>query len=349
MTPPAPSQRDTTGRLPVDDRLYDRLLSFTLCPRTVSESEPNAPNIPTAPTGSIPTGSIPAGCVPAGCIPPGLGACRERADRNRRRGQEVTGRARRGRRLGLHPEPLCRGHRPEQRRLGRWTDGVAVCAPTALTFAAYWTAHNARCCAPGPPRRRTGSPSTRCGSCSATRRRRALVRLARPAATWGRPCSELRRQTGLHWRVVNLSVSGSLMRDVITDQLPRLGEHKPDLVTCGAGDERHLVLRSRHAVQRPARAPRRRARQDRAARPAAAVRVLGDRRSHERALHHPHQPGHRRGRGRSGACRSAEVSAHFTPPWAGKFSVDNFHPSQDGYRDWSRALVEALTPALAAA
>ena len=26
----------------------------------------------------------------------------------------------------------------------------------------------------------------------------------------------------------------------------------------------------------------------------------------------------------------------------GKFSVDNFHPSQDGYRDWSRALVEAL-------
>jgi len=28
--------------------------------------------------------------------------------------------------------------------------------------------------------------------------------------------------------------------------------------------------------------------------------------------------------------------------------VDNFHPSQDGYRDWSRALVEALTPAPAA-
>jgi hypothetical protein len=44
----------------------------------------------------------------------------------------------------------------------------------------------------------------------------------------------------------------------------------------------------------------------------------------------------------------AEVSRHFTPPWAGKFSVDNFHPSQDGYRDWSRALVEAL-PMLAPA
>ena len=46
--------------------------------------------------------------------------------------------------------------------------------------------------------------------------------------------------------------------------------------------------------------------------------------------------------------RVAEVSRHFIPPWAGKFSVDNFHPSQDGYRDWSRALVEALTPAQAA-
>jgi lysophospholipase L1-like esterase len=46
--------------------------------------------------------------------------------------------------------------------------------------------------------------------------------------------------------------------------------------------------------------------------------------------------------------RVAEVSRHFIPPWAGKFSVDNFHPSQDGYRDWSRALAEALAPAQAA-
>jgi lysophospholipase L1-like esterase len=51
--------------------------------------------------------------------------------------------------------------------------------------------------------------------------------------------------------------------------------------------------------------------------------------------------------------RVAEVSRSFVPPWAGKFSVDNFHPSQDGYRDWSRALVQALptsgTAAVAAA
>jgi lysophospholipase L1-like esterase len=38
----------------------------------------------------------------------------------------------------------------------------------------------------------------------------------------------------------------------------------------------------------------------------------------------------------------AEVSAQFIPPWAGKFAVDSFHPSQDGYRDWTRALLTAL-------
>ncbi len=38
----------------------------------------------------------------------------------------------------------------------------------------------------------------------------------------------------------------------------------------------------------------------------------------------------------------ARVSAHFTPPWAGKFASDCFHPSQDGYRDWARALLAAV-------
>jgi hypothetical protein len=38
----------------------------------------------------------------------------------------------------------------------------------------------------------------------------------------------------------------------------------------------------------------------------------------------------------------AEVSIQFRPPWPGKFSVDSFHPSQDGYRDWARALLAVL-------
>ena len=38
----------------------------------------------------------------------------------------------------------------------------------------------------------------------------------------------------------------------------------------------------------------------------------------------------------------AEVSTHFLPPWAGKFASDYFHPSQAGYRDWTRALLAAI-------
>jgi lysophospholipase L1-like esterase len=40
--------------------------------------------------------------------------------------------------------------------------------------------------------------------------------------------------------------------------------------------------------------------------------------------------------------RRREVSAHFTPPWSGKFASDYFHPSQEGYRDWARALLAAV-------
>jgi len=41
----------------------------------------------------------------------------------------------------------------------------------------------------------------------------------------------------------------------------------------------------------------------------------------------------------------AQVSAHFLPPWRGKFASDYFHPSQDGYRDWTRALLAAIPAA----
>jgi lysophospholipase L1-like esterase len=38
----------------------------------------------------------------------------------------------------------------------------------------------------------------------------------------------------------------------------------------------------------------------------------------------------------------------FLPPWAGKFASDSFHPSQDGYRDWARALLAAIPPSVTA-
>ena len=51
----------------------------------------------------------------------------------------------------------------------------------------------------------------------------------------GQTLHQLRRTTGQHWRVLNLSVSGALIRDVLADQIPRLDGERPDLVTCGAG------------------------------------------------------------------------------------------------------------------
>lgn len=50
----------------------------------------------------------------------------------------------------------------------------------------------------------------------------------------GQVLAGLREQTGQPWRVLNLSVSGSLTRDVTGVQLPRIPAGA-DLVTCGIG------------------------------------------------------------------------------------------------------------------
>jgi acyl-CoA thioesterase-1 len=147
--------------------------------------------------------------------------------------------------------------------------------------------------------------------------------------------------------VLNLSVSGALMRDVVAEQLPVLDAQRPDLVTCGAGandilfsapgklfsDLRALLaavpentvmlnlplLNGFWGIVGHISVPYI-SRINRVIREVAAERDL----------------------------QVAEVSRHFVPPWAGKFSVDNFHPSQDGYRDWTRALAEVLSAGPAA-
>jgi acyl-CoA thioesterase-1 len=146
--------------------------------------------------------------------------------------------------------------------------------------------------------------------------------------------------------VVNLSVSGALTRDVLNDQLPRLPV-APDLVTCGIGANDVLYT-----------APTKLLRDLR-----ALVGALPD---HTVVLDLPLPTGlwgilgrisvpyvarinrtiHQAARARG--LPVAEVSAHFLPPWHGKFACDYFHPSQEGYRDWTRALLAAVPPAAAA-
>ena len=219
-------------------------------------------------------------------------------------------------------------------KLGHWTNGVALMREDCAAFAAYWDSHNERVLReiqedPGPLWVALGDSTAQ-----------GLGAPGPQGGYIGQALRQLRRGTGQHWRVLNLSVSGALIRDVVAEQIPQLPA-APDLVTCGAGANDILY--------------------------SAPAKLFGDMRTllgkvpdgtvmldlplpagfwwivgrmsvpyitrinrviyevaHERQL------------------PVATISRHFTPPWAGKFSVDSFHPSQDGYRDWTRALLAAI-------
>jgi lysophospholipase L1-like esterase len=152
----------------------------------------------------------------------------------------------------------------------------------------------------------------------------------------------LRQRTGLGWRVLNLSVSGSLTRDVIGTQLARVPAGA-DLVTCGIGvndvlysppgrlfsDLRTLISRVPDGtvlLDLPL--------------PAGVWGLLG-------RASVPYMARINRALYAAAGARElpvARISEHFRPPWPGKFASDCFHPSQAGYRDWSRALLAAIDP-----
>jgi lysophospholipase L1-like esterase len=141
--------------------------------------------------------------------------------------------------------------------------------------------------------------------------------------------------------VLNLSVSGALTRDVLRDQLPQIPAG-PDLVTCGIGVNDILYtgpgrlfsdLRALIAA-----VPDQTVLLDLPL-PAGCWGFLG-------RASVPYVTRINRTIHAAAAVRGlpvAAVSAHFLPPWTGKFAPDSFHPSQAGYRDWSRALLAAIT------
>jgi acyl-CoA thioesterase I len=221
-------------------------------------------------------------------------------------------------------------------QFGRWTDGVLAMRGDCAAFASYWRAHNDRILTESGPLWVVLGDSTAQGLGAPT-----------PEGGYvGQVLAELRRRTGLPWRVLNLSVSGALIRDALHDQVPRLPA-AADLVTCGIGvndilytvpsrlfdDLRALIgavpdqtvildlplplgfwgIVGRLSVPYVARI-------NRTIREAAQARGLP----------------------------VAEVSAHFVPPWDGKLACDSFHPSQAGHREWARALLAALPATVAA-
>jgi acyl-CoA thioesterase I len=213
---------------------------------------------------------------------------------------------------------------------GRWADGVTAMRADCSAFAGFWQEHNQTILGdPGPLWVVLGD-STGQG-----------LGAASPSGGYvGQVLAGLRYRTGLPWRVLKLSVSGALTRDVIQRQLPRLPV-QPDLVTCGIGvndvlytppgklfgDLRTLigsVPDGTVLLDLPL--------------PTGMWGLLGrvsvpymsriNRTIHEAAS----------GRG----LPVARVSDHFRPPWRGKFASDCFHPSETGYRDWSRALLNVV-------
>src|ERR1700736_5683590 len=97
---------------------------------------------------------------------------------------------------------------------GRWADGVTAMRADCVAFADHWQAHNERVLrtAQDGPLWVVLGDSTAQG-------------LGAPSPEYGyvgQALGALRRRTGLPWQVLNLSASGSLIRDVLHHQLPPL-------------------------------------------------------------------------------------------------------------------------------
>jgi acyl-CoA thioesterase I len=215
---------------------------------------------------------------------------------------------------------------------GRWADGVTAMRADCAAFAGHWRAHNERVLRAS----QAGPLWVVLGDSTA----QGLGAPSPDGGYVGQVLNVLRHRTGQPWQVLNLSASGSLIRDVLDHQLPLLPA-STDLVTCGIGvndilytgpgklfaDLRALLAAvPDHTVVLDLPVPTGYAGLlGRASRPYVA-RI-------NRALHE------------AAAARGlpvAEVSTHFQPPWTGKFASDCFHPSQDGYRDWTQALLAVL-------
>ena len=235
---------------------------------------------------------------------------------------------------------------------GRWADGVTAMREDCAAFARHWQAHNDEVLDSLGSRGGSGGlsppgPAEPLWVVLGDSTAQGLGAHSPDGGYVGQVLAELRRQTGLPWRVLNLSVSGSLTRDVLGAQLPVMPAHA-DLVTCGIGindilytNPAKLFADLRTLI---AALPDQTVLLDLPL-PAGCWGFLG-------RASVPYVTRINRTIHQAAAARGlpvAEISAHFLPPWSGKFASDCFHPSQDGYRDWARALLATVPPLAAAA
>ena len=223
-------------------------------------------------------------------------------------------------------------------RFERWTDGVGSIRADCKTFAEYWRENNERVLADpdGGPLWVVLGDSTAQG-----------IGAPGPDAGYvGQSLRQLEEGTGERWRILNLSVSGALIRDVLGEQLPAIPA-RADLVTCGIGAN-DILFSSPSKLFSDLRVLL-------AAVPDGTVMLdlplpqgfwwlLG--RCSVPYISRINRVIHQVAAERE--LPVAEVSAQFIPPWPGKFAVDSFHPSLTGYRDWARAVLAAIPSAIPA-
>jgi acyl-CoA thioesterase-1 len=218
-------------------------------------------------------------------------------------------------------------------QLQQWRDGIATVRADRAPFAEYWQLRNEWALAG------TGPLWVALGDSAAQG-----LGAAHPQEGYvGQAHAHLVHRTGQPWRVLNLSCSGATIPDVLQEQLPRLATlpRAPALVTCGVGvndlfrtplPKVRAQLRTLiealpgNAVMLDIPLPRGRWRIGR-----LAVPVVARANSAIYAA------------ARTRRLPVAHVSRHFTAPWSGKFGPDDFHPNDVGYRDWCRALVQAVS------
>jgi acyl-CoA thioesterase I len=218
-------------------------------------------------------------------------------------------------------------------RLGQWSDGIAATRTQRAPFARYWHARNQQALTRAGPLWVVLGDSTAQG-----------LGAADPQSGYvGQAHAGLLRRTGQPWRVVNLSVSGALTRDVLRGQLPQLASLPavPELVTCGVGanDILHTPpARLRATIRELIGALPQQAVILDLPLPAGFWGIIG-------RISTPYVTGINQLIDTAAGQRSlpvARLSAHFIPPWNGKFAPDHLHPSTAGHRDWACALLSAI-------
>lgn len=217
--------------------------------------------------------------------------------------------------------------------LRQLANGVATAHQQISAYKDFWAEHNQRALAATGPLWVVLGDSTAQGI-GASDPMRGYV---------GQVHAELTARTGQPWRVLNLSVSGATSLDVLNDQLPQLDGlgDAPQLVTCSVGGN-DLSDLSPRVVHRTFRALI-------AALPDCAMIFdlpvpVGLYWGIGRAVS-PYVAGVNTTIRAAAARRGISVVAYsrsYTRPWRGKFAADRFHPSDRGYRDATRAVLEEL-------